>query len=98
MTTCFVCVCVWGWKGLSPSVKKSTDTQKSPSGPNRDTEGDTSVTKTGTAVVDCCASVHSVSEDVVFAVINSLAKTMEVDQILAPHICNYHFSLVIGAS
>lgn len=76
MTVCSVSVCVWGWKGLS--VKKSTDTQKSPPGPNQDTEGDASVTETGT---DCCASVHYVSEDVVFAVINSLAKTVEVDQL-----------------
>lgn len=54
---------MWGWKGLS--LKKPTDTQKSPPGSTQDTEGDASETKTGTAVVDWC-----VSEDVVFVVIN----------------------------
>ncbi|XP_038584969.1 CAP-Gly domain-containing linker protein 4-like isoform X3 [Micropterus salmoides] len=33
--------------GLSPSVKKTLDNQKSPPGPNQGTEGDASVTKTG---------------------------------------------------
>ncbi|CAI5695490.1 CAP-Gly domain-containing linker protein 4 isoform X2 [Oreochromis niloticus] len=33
--------------GLSPSVKNTPDNQKSPSGPHQDTEGDTSIIKTG---------------------------------------------------
>lgn len=58
-----VCLCVW--KGLSPSVKKPIDNQKSTPGPNQGTKGDASVTKTGTAVTAECASMHCVSENVV---------------------------------
>lgn len=39
------------WKGLSPSVENTPDNYASSSGPSQSTEGDVSVSGTGTALV-----------------------------------------------
>ena len=54
------CLCVSVWKGLSPAVKITSDNRKSPPGPDQGTEGDTSVSKTGTADVAKLLLMHSV--------------------------------------
>lgn len=54
----YICVCVCGSKGLSSSIKKPIDNQKSPPGASQGTEGDASLTKTGTVVTAVCAVLH----------------------------------------
>ena len=88
----FLSVCVCGWEGLSPSVKKTPDNQKSPPGPNQGTEGGASVTKTGTAVRAEWALIHWISENgSVFSII-SLCLKQKKYLTVGPIHCTIHFS------
>lgn len=89
-------LCVCGLKGLSPSVKNTPDNQKSASGPHQDTEGDTSIVKTGTGVIAELALMDFLSENVVWGCIWALAEAGGIVQIPLPHLCLY--TLILESS
>ena len=81
-------LCVCGWKGLPPSVKKPHDNQKSPPCPNQGTEGDATVTKTGTAAPAEWALMYCISENgAVFMLF--LKWTTSVSTLLCSTLCTY---------
>ncbi len=104
---CLFCVCVlfylYGWKGLSPSVKKNLDSQTSPPGSIQGTKGDASVTRTGTAVTAAWALMHCVSGRRVWECVCSvhydlwLVKTVVIVLIVVPHTPDHHLCLISSA-